>query len=643
MIRAGSLFLVLFLAAAAAIPRAHAAQVSLLDLTLTVDPTENRLQGAAEIVVIGRGETTFSLDTGLAIETVDRDGASITAIRKGNRITVPLGDKGIHRVRIAYRGVLSDRPLNAEGGILRSGWYPMPKTGVLHHRITVSTRAPFKGVAPGRLLEERTDGPIYRAQFETEAPGEPPVLFIGPYVIKQRLASGIRLRTYFHRELAPLADGYLDDTARYIARYAKEIGPYPFEGFSVVSGPHPVGYGFPGLTYMGRRVLKLPFIRKTSLGHEVLHCWWGNGVFIDTSQGNWAEGLTTFMADYAFAEDKGADAARTMRIHWLRDYAALPADRDRPARAFVGKSHDASQVVGYTKVAFFLHMLREEIGQDTFAAALRGFWRDNRFRAADWEDLRAAFESAAGRDLTAFFRQWLTRTGAPVLSLADAAYSNGALTLTIRQDGEPFSLTLPIRIDTALARTLHRVHIDGPETRVRIPVAAPPHSVTGDPDSDIFRRLAPGEAPPILRDIGLAKGVHGVIAYGAETEQKVAKVLISKLVDQPPRFTPPDSPLPDNTPFVIVGPGGKVKAYLDLLGIMAPPDEMAGQGTARVWTGRRGDQPYLAITAKNAAALTDLLRPLPHYRRSSWLVFDQGRVVRRGTWPILDGPLHLRM
>jgi hypothetical protein len=29
------------------------------------------------------------------------------------------------------------------------------------------------------------------------------------------------------------------------------------------------------LTYLGRDILKLPFIKTTSLGHEVLHNWWG--------------------------------------------------------------------------------------------------------------------------------------------------------------------------------------------------------------------------------------------------------------------------------------------------------------------------------------------------------------------------------
>jgi len=55
-------------------------------------------------------------------------------------------------------------------------------------------------------------------------------------------------------------------------------------------------------------VVRLPFITETSLGHEVLHSWFGNSVEVDAGQGNWCEGLTTYLADQAFAADKGTDA-----------------------------------------------------------------------------------------------------------------------------------------------------------------------------------------------------------------------------------------------------------------------------------------------------------------------------------------------
>src|SRR5262249_8019478 len=159
-------------------------------------------------------------------------------------------------------------------------------------------------------------------------------------------------------------------------------------GFAVVSSPFPVGLGFPGLTYLGVQVLRLPFIPDTSLGHEVLHSWWGNGVQVGAG-GNWAEGLTTFMADYTFLERHGADAAGDERRAWLRESSLLPATDDRPLTAFVARTHAASQATGYHKAAFVFIMLRDEIGADAFAAGVRAFWQAHRFGSASWSDLEA--------------------------------------------------------------------------------------------------------------------------------------------------------------------------------------------------------------------------------------------------------------
>ncbi|HEY0835566.1 MAG TPA: hypothetical protein VGE72_16810, partial [Azospirillum sp.] len=63
-----------------------------------------------------------------------------------------------------------------------------------------------------------------------------------------------------------------------------------------------------------------------------------------------------------------------------------------------------------------------------------------------------------------------------------------------------------------------------------------------------------------------------------------------------------------------------------------------------VWTARtaRG-QPALVVVAADPPSLQALLRPLPHYGRQSWLVFDGARAVDRGVWPPADSPLRRRL
>ena len=99
----------------------------------------------------------------------------------------------------------------------------------------------------------------------------------------------------------------------YIAFYQKLIGAYPFVKFAVVENALQTGYGMPSFTLLGSRVIRFPFILHTSYPHEILHNWWGNGVYIDRKSGNWSEGLTAYLSDHLFLDLNGEGDATAFR------------------------------------------------------------------------------------------------------------------------------------------------------------------------------------------------------------------------------------------------------------------------------------------------------------------------------------------
>lgn len=514
-------------------------------------------------------------------------------------------------------------PLQGPEGFFLPTW--LAEETPFDYRIVLEAPLPWKALVPGRLVEETERDGRYRAVYESETPQWDLPLLAGPWTVREKMHKGLRLRTWFDAETAPLADDYLDKVAGYLDLYQDWIGPHPFSGFSVVAVPRPVGLGFPGLTAIGSKVLRLPFIRDTSLGHEILHDWWGNGVYVDYERGNWCEGLTTFMADYTFAQRQRPEAARDTRRQWLRDFAALPAERDRPARVFVAKTHGASQVVGYHKVAFLFHMLREEIGTAAFDAGIRRFWREKKFQIAGWDDLRAAFEAESSRDLKPFFAQWLDRTGAPRLTLNDAKAADGRISFVLRQ-GEPvYRLAVPVVADGR--RQVLR--LDGPEGRFE--VAGATH-LSIDPDADLFRHLDAAELPPILRDVTLDG--ETVARVGADPAPRLAQALL----DTRARFGKPEP----GRPLLLVGTEIEMKGFLAEAGLPPAPPEVAGKGTLRAWTGRRNGRPFLAVEGRDAEALAAAAGPLPHYGRRGWLVFDGAKAVEMGGWPGAEGPLNVK-
>jgi aminopeptidase N len=406
-----------------------------------------------------------------------------------------------------------------------------------------------------------------------------------------------------------------------------------------VSSPLPTGFGMPTLTYLGVDVLRLPFIRQTSLGHEILHNWWGNGVYVDFRRGNWSEGLTAFMADYAYKEREGADAAREARLGLLRDLAAVPPGQDTPLRQFTARSHGTSQIVGYHKATLLFVMLRDLIGTAAFDAGLERFWGEHQFRRASWADLAAAFERASGRDLKPFFDQWLSRRGAPRVTIetmkVERTTGGYRLRMVVAQDDPPYTVTVPVSVTSADGiRAEHRLDLTRARQEFGLDVAARPLSVALDPDFRILRALDPAEVPPILRQVILDPATVTVLATSDDdTARAVAADLARGLLDHPPTFAEPGA-FPARAPLLVIGLLPDVDRVLAQGALPPRPERLQGPGTAWVWTTYQANGKVLAVVAaKNSEALGALLRPLPHYGRQSYLIFDGTRAVERAVWP----------
>lgn len=633
-------------------------------LDITLEPASGGLQAMDRIEVSGREQLAIKLAPGLSVQTIAVDGEPVEPADQNGVTWIELPSAGDHQVEIAYGGVVERdeargglSAMVAEDGVFLPygiGW--LANDGAeddrVTYRLSIDVPAPFKAVATGSLTDEQEAAGRYRATFEADRPTEPPSIFAGDYRIDEREHGDLQLRTYFPADRQDLSPRYLDQARHYIDRFEDQIGAYPYDGFSMIAAPLPVGLGFPGLTYISSQILHMPFMLTRSLAHEILHNWWANGVFVDPSEGNWSEGLTTYMADYGLAEAEteaeGDDAAWQMRLGWLRDYAALPAERDRPLNSFRSKGHDADQVIGYNKVAMVFHMLKQELGDDVFRKGLKGFWEAHKFKSAAWSDLRESFEAASGRELEDFFQPWLTDTGAPSLSLDTAKVEEDgdgfALELEISSDLPGVDLLVPVQIETAGGIEHQTIRLTDGQASARLDLTEAPLSVGVDQRHDLFRRLADDEAPPILRDVTLDADTLTVIAVnGSDEGGKLAEELAARTLDTGFRLADGDDASIETSPLMLIGLTDDIQPALAKAGIDASPDSLQGQGTARSWVAARDDAPpALVVEAEDEAALSALLRPLPHYGRQSYLVFEGRKVIEKGVWPTGDNALTQR-
>ncbi|MGZ0188357.1 MAG: M1 family aminopeptidase [Alphaproteobacteria bacterium] len=296
-----------------------------------------------------------------------------------------------------------------------SGWLPDLPPHAAGWRVVVATAPGFIAVPfPGGKVEQTADGDG-RSVFYLQANDPVGPLVVGRYAMAERIVGKVKIRTFFTEANAALEDDYLQAAGEAVTSLASRIGDYPYEAFSVVESPLPVGLGFPGFTLVSGRILPLPFMRGRSLWHEVSHVWWGNGVQVDYDNGNWAEGFATFFADYALEEERGALDAKRMRHDWLLEFDALPRLEKIPLQRFVTKSHGQAQAVGYGRAAMLLVALKDRLGREVFDAGIRRFWKDNRQTRAGWRQIETAFSTESGQDLSAFFQSQLSKPeAAPV-------------------------------------------------------------------------------------------------------------------------------------------------------------------------------------------------------------------------------------
>ncbi len=419
-------------------------------------------------------------------------------------------------------GVVPGGAITALGASLTSGWYPeIVGADTAYYSLSAEVPGGLTAVSEADSVSSTTaaDGNTSYS-FDFPYPREGMSLVAGIYEVKSRRIGATEVLTYFSADDASLADDYIQSAGEFIERYSALLGDYPYKRFAIVENFLQSGYSLPTYTLLGGEVIRLPFIRHTSLGHEILHQWFGCSVY-SSGRGNWTEGLTTYLADHQFEADRGE--GWRYRRSMLTDYMAyVQPDKEITVAEFAGRTDNATRAVGYDKTAMVFHMLKGEVGDKAFYGALRAFVRDRRFSTASWADIRTEFERATGHDLGWFFSEWLTRKAAPDIGIGDlrVIYRKGAVpnvAFYAEQHGDAYRFKLPleIKLQGGKESLTRSVELSKEREYFEVPVdAGTPVSVAFDPDYDVMRMLSDAEYAPVITR--LAGDEHKILVAGAD-------------------------------------------------------------------------------------------------------------------------------
>jgi hypothetical protein len=607
------------------------------------------------------------------------------------RITLPTDAT---QVRVAYTGVIhhplspssAEQPrgfrnspglIDAQGVFLAYGslWYPhIAGYPYLTYTMQVELPAGWSSVSQGIRQQQQSDGKLTRERWRMDKPQQEIYLIAAQFTEYQREAMQqqrpVKAQVFLREPDQKLADKYLDATVAYLAMYEQLLGPYPYSKFALVENFWETGFGMPSFTLLGSRVIRLPFIINSSYPHEILHNWWGNGVYVDMASGNWSEGLTAYLADHLIKEQQGqGEDYRQQSLQKYRDYAAN--NRDFPLTGFKNRHSSATEAVGYGKSLMLFHMLRKQLGDETFIKALQTLYQDYLFRHTSFNDVQQVFEQVSGVSLEGFFDQWVQRTGAPELVLKESRVEKSAqgfrlqLTLAQVQPGEPYRLAIPVAVtlkDQPAAKKFSVTMTSKGQTYA-LDLPAAPTRVDIDPQFDLFRKLAIAETPLAFTQVFGASDLLVVLPENASADMKTAWQRFAQAISQmgPERVSMVTdeelASLPGDRAVVVLGWDNRFAAQLqgeltrhpvtfETGEVQVLQEPMNKDNHAFAWVTRSAgannqSYPRTLITADLASALPGLARKLPHYHKYSYLGFagEEPENRLKGRWPVTDSPL----
>ncbi|MBN1164840.1 MAG: M28 family peptidase [Candidatus Krumholzibacteriota bacterium] len=679
-------------------------------LEVSIDPAEHYIQGRDTLVLsaaAGKEAIFFLMDSGLRVVSgtpgvtveLDKSGikaedfgidaedySSFTSQRQNKYVLRPRPDSpGDQEVILEFEGKVhypleqvgeeyargfSQSPgIIEERGVYLAGstyWVPWFDKELITFALKVILPEGWEAVSQGRRTGHRRGGGKTVTRWECPYPMEEIYLVAAPFHEYRQAAGSVEVMAFLRSPDENLAHKYLETTAQYLEMYRALVGPYPYSKFALVENFWETGYGMPSFTLLGEQVIRFPFILHSSYPHELLHNWWGNSVYVDFDSGNWCEGITVYLADHLIKEQRGQGAEyRRTALQKFTDY--VTGENDFPLTRFISRRDAPSEAIGYGKGMMVWNMLREKVGDEMFIRSFQRFYRDNRFRVAGYDDIRASFEAVTGADLKPFFEQWIGRTGAPRLRLAEAgadrAPSGYDLRFTLEQSQPEgfFELDVPVAVSFSDGIEIKKVAMTAPRQEFKLNFSRRPRRIRIDPQFNLMRELHHREVPPSLSKIFGAEKIlillpSRVEAGAGEAYRRLARIWQGDAGKEIEVRTDGEiDTLPAGWAVWIFGEENIHKKSIveGLAGYDAELDEGSirfrntvldrTDNSLVVAVRHPGDPRSVAVwlTVSDGEAVPGLSRKLPHYGKYSYLAFTGTAPdnIYKGQWEAVSSPL----
>jgi aminopeptidase N len=429
----------------------------------------NMISGEAEVEVLLKadGLAELSLDligksadgkTGMTVSAVRSEGQALSFKHENNRLQINLGSPGKagehRRIRVVYSGTPADGLIigpNRKGERAFFGdnfpdrcrhWLPTIDHPYDKATCEFAITAPeaYQVVAPGAMVESTSlPGNCRLTRYRESVPISTYCMVIGVArfaVETVGQVAGAPVQTWVYA--AERDDGFADYriAMKPLEFFSWRIGPFSYEKLAnVQSKTRYGGMENAGTIFYSERSVTGQGRNEGLFAHEIAHQWFGDSVTESDWDHTWlSEGFATYFThvydEYMYGRDVMARGLRRDRETVIRYFEKNPKSAIvTPANAGLDNILSPNS---YQKGGWFLHMLRHQVGDEAFWRGASAYFRKYRNGNALTLDFQAVMEEASGKNLDAFFQQWVYTPGQPAIQ-GNWSYADGALTVEIHQ------------------------------------------------------------------------------------------------------------------------------------------------------------------------------------------------------------------
>ena len=344
--------------------------------------------------------------------------------------------------------------------------------------IIMTVPAKYVTLSNGLLVGQKVNGDGTRTDhWKMDLPHAPYLFFmgVGDYAIVKDSYEGKDVAYYVEKAYAPVARRIFGHTPEMIAFYSRITGvDFPWPKYDQIVGRDYVSGAMENTTstlhaenaQQDARELTDGNQWEDVIAHELFHQWFGDLVTTEswsniTLNESFADYSETLWNEYKY----GKDAGDAVNYAGIQSYLQDPKSEEKDlVRFFYADKEDVFDNVSYPKGGRILNMLRNYVGDSAFFKSLNLYLTTNKFKSAEAQQLRLAFEEVTGEDLNWYWNQWYYGSGHPKLTI-DYAYDDagGKVRVIVNQSqetGKIFRLPIAIDVYNGPARERHKVWIE---------------------------------------------------------------------------------------------------------------------------------------------------------------------------------------